>query len=197
MVRQEVAMTRHARHLALALLAAVPAAQLWAGVPDSLDASRIPAYRLVRPDLATGGQPSAEALAQLKSLGFATVVNLRTPQEGAAEERAAVEAQGLRYVNVPFTLETFSLADVEAVEKVLADPSAGPVLLHCHSSNRVGAVWAAIQARQGRGFDEALAAGREAGLRSASMIAALRRVLGLPPEPVPAPAPANANPVKP
>ena len=167
-------------------------------MPDSLDASRIPAYRLVRPDLATGGQPTAETLAQLKSLGFKTVVNLRTPQEGAAEERAAVEAQGLRYVNVPFTLETFSLADVEAVEKVLADPSAGPVLLHCHSSNRVGAVWAAIQARQGRGFDEALAAGREAGLRSAPMIAALRRVLGLPPEPAAAaPVPDTPGPLKP
>jgi uncharacterized protein (TIGR01244 family) len=197
MVGQEVAMIRHGGHLALALLAAAQAARLWAGVPDSLDASRIPAYRLVRPDLATGGQPSAEALAQLQSLGFKTVINLRTPQDGALEERAAVEAQGLRYVNVPFTVETFSLADVEAVEKVLADPSAGPVLLHCHSSNRVGAMWAAIQVRQGRGFDEALAAGREAGLRSAPMVAALRRVLGLPPEPAGAAPVPGPGPMKP
>jgi uncharacterized protein (TIGR01244 family) len=190
-------MNGFSRHLALALLVTAAASPLRAGVPESVDASRIPAYKLVRPDLATGGQPAAEALAQLKSLGFGTVINLRTQQEGPTEERRTVEAQGLRYVNVPVTAETFSLADVEAIEKVLADPSAGPVLLHCHSSNRVGAVWAAIQARQGRGFDEALAAGREAGLRSAPMIAALRRVLGLPPEPPAAPVPEGPGPVKP
>ena len=81
-----------------------------------------------------------------------------------------MEAQGLRYVNVPVTPEHLQRQDVEAVEKVLADPTAGPVLLHCHSSNRVGAVWAAVQARKGRSFDEALAAGQEAGLKSPAMI---------------------------
>ena len=53
-----------------------------------------------------------------------------------------MEAQGLRYVWVPVTPDTLSLADVEAVEKVLDDPASGPVLLHCVSSNRVGGVWA-------------------------------------------------------
>ncbi len=83
-------------------------------------------------------------------MGFRTVVNLRTEKEGAAEERAVVEAQGLRYVWVPVTADSFSLADVDAVQKVLDDPSSGPVLLHCASSNRVGAVWAVIQSRKGK-----------------------------------------------
>jgi uncharacterized protein (TIGR01244 family) len=117
-------------------------------------------------------------------MGFRTVVNLRTDREGGAQERAVVEAQGLRYVWVPITADSFSLADVEAVEKVLHDPSSGPVLLHCASSNRVGAVWAAIQAREGKPLEEALAAGREAGLKSPQMEAAVRRVLG---SPAPAP----------
>ena len=75
-------------------------------------------------------------------MGFRTVVNLRPETEGPADERAVVEAQGLRYVSIPVTADTFSLADVEALEKVLADPAAAPVLLHCGSSNRVGAAWA-------------------------------------------------------
>lgn len=196
-------MQRTARPLFLVLLALAGAGPLQAAVPESVEASRIPGYRLIRPDLATAGQPSPEALAQLAALGFRTVVNLRTQEEGAGDERAAVVAQGLRYVHVPLTPETFSAQDVAAVEKVLADPSAGPVLLHCHSSNRVGGVWAAVQARQGRSYEEALAAGREAGLRSPAMIAALRRVLGLPPEeagapaaaaPSAAPAPASVKP---
>jgi len=161
-----------------------------AEVPEAMEPAQIPAYRLIRPDLATGGQPSPEALARLGQMGFKTVVNLRTEKEGAAEERAVVETQGLRYVWVPVTADSFSLADVEAVQKVVDDPSSGPVLLHCASSNRVGAVWAVIQSRQGKTLDEALAAGRAAGLQSPQLEAAVRRVLG-------APAPAAPPPVNP
>lgn len=154
-----------------------------AGVPGSVEPSAIPAYRLIRADLATAGQPSPEALLRLKQLGFRTVVNLRTDGEGTAEEKATLEGQGLRYVSVPIRVDTFSLADVEAVEKVLDDPAAGPVLLHCASSNRVGGVWAVIQSRKGKSLEAALAAGREAGLHSPQMEAAVRRVLGVPATP--------------
>lgn len=153
----------------------------FASPPDAVAPADIPAYRLIRPDLATAGQPGADALGRLAEMGFRTVVNLRTEKEGALEERAAVEAQGLRYVWVPVTPDTFSLKDVEAVERILDDPAAGPVLLHCASSNRVGGVWAAVRARSGEGLDEAMAAGRAAGLHSPAMEAAVRRVLGAPP----------------
>jgi uncharacterized protein (TIGR01244 family) len=162
------------------LVAVLWAAPVWAGVPESVDPARIPAYQVLGTDLAAAGQPVPEALASLRDMGFRTVVNLRTDKEGAVEERAVVEAQGLRYVWVPVTPESFSLADVEAVEKVLADPSSGPVLLHCASSNRVGGVWAVVQARRGKSPAEAEAAGRAAGLRSPQMEAAVRRVLAVP-----------------
>ena len=116
--------------LAVAVLSAVP---VRGGVPETVEPARIPAYRLIRPDLAAGGQPSPEALARLGEMGFRTVVNLRTEKEGAAEERAVVETQGLRYVWVPVTADSFSLADVDAVQKAIDDPSSGPVLLHCAS----------------------------------------------------------------
>jgi uncharacterized protein (TIGR01244 family) len=176
----------------LTLVAAVLwAAPVWAGVPESVDPARIPAYQVLGTDLAAAGQPVPEALASLRDMGFRTVVNLRTDKEGAVEEKAEVEAQGLRYVWVPVTPESFSLADVEAVEKVLDDPSSGPVLLHCGSSNRVGGVWAVVQARKGKSLEEAEAAGRAAGLHSPQMEAAVRRVLGVP---APAAAAAPVNP---
>ncbi len=168
----------------LVLLASVSTI-LAAEIPTSVDPAQIPAYRVIQPGLATAGQPAPEALQKLKEMGFRTVVNLRTEQEGAAQERTAVEAQGLRYVSVPITPDTFSLKDVEAVEKVLADPGAGPVLLHCATSNRVGGVWAVIQSRKGKSLEEAEAAGREAGMRSPIIQAAVRRVLGVPPPPAP------------
>ena len=165
----------------------VGAACTSARAPEAVDPASIPAYRLLRPGLAVAGQPVPQALAKLEDMGFRTVVNLRTEKEGAAEERAIVEAQGLRYVWVPMTPDSFSLADVEAVQKVLDDPSTGPVLLHCASSNRVGAVWAVIQSRQGKSLDEALAAGRAAGLQSPQMDAAVRRVLEVPAPAAPTP----------
>jgi uncharacterized protein (TIGR01244 family) len=91
-----------------------------------------------------------------------------------------VESQGLRYVSVPVKPASLSLADVATIETVLNDPAAGPVLFHCASSNRIGGVWAVIQARKGKPLDAALAAGREAGLQSASMEEAVRRLLAAP-----------------
>ncbi len=167
---------RHLLPFVLALLG-LPAVAVAGEIPASADATDFPAYRVIAPGLAAGGQPSPAALGRLKQMGFRTVINLRTEQEGASQERAGVEAQGLRYVSIPISPATFSLADVEAVEKVLADAAARPVLLHCASANRVGAVWAVIQARQGKSREQALAAGAEAGMRPI-MQEAVARVLG-------------------
>lgn len=168
--------------LLVAAVVALGAASAGAGVPQSVDPAAIPSYRLIQPGLATAGQPTPAALQELKVMGFRTVVNLRSAAEGPAEEKAAVEAQGLRYVSVPILPDTFSLPDVLAVERVLDDPSAAPVLLHCASSNRVGATWAVIQARKGKSLEDAVAAGRAAGMHSPQMEAAVRRVLGVPAE---------------
>jgi uncharacterized protein (TIGR01244 family) len=133
-------------------------------------------YRRLSGSLAVAGAPSVEAAARLKDWGFRTVIDLRTEGEGTAEEKAAVEKQGLRYVSIPMTPATFSLGDARTVAKVLDDPDAGPVLLHCGSSNRVGGVYAVVQALKGKTLAEAEAAGREAGLKSEAMVEAMRRV---------------------
>ena len=158
-----------------AVLAAAPAATQ---APKSVDASLVPNYAVLGPGLAAGGQPTAEGLKRLKELGFKTVVNLRTDAEpGVAEEAAQLAGEGLAYHHVPVSPASFSAADVAAVKAVLDDPAAAPVLLHCSSSNRVGAVWAVLQAQQGKGLEEAEAEGRRAGLKSESMLEAARRLI--------------------
>jgi uncharacterized protein (TIGR01244 family) len=148
----------------------------WAQVPETMDDAAIPKYRVVRPGLATGGKPSAEALERLKAQGFKTVVDLRTEAEGTTTEKETVETQGLRYLSVPISPASFGAADVEAVAKVLKDKDAAPVLLHCSSANRVGAVWMVMQVQEGRSLEEAEAAGKEIGLSSQAMVEAARRV---------------------
>jgi uncharacterized protein (TIGR01244 family) len=163
-----------------------------AGPPESVDATLIPNYTLVRPGLAAAGQPTSLALAQIGTMGFSTVVNLRTEKEtDLAAESAVVTGQGVRYLGVPVSPDTFRLEDALAVEGVLEDPASGPVLLHCASANRVGGVIAVLEARRGKPLDEAIAAGKAAGLKSPAMENAVRRVLGAPLLPL-TPAPASA-----
>lgn len=158
-----------------ALLLIAPLASAGDGtVPDRLD---VPNYSVLAPGVAAAGQPPAAVIEKLKELGFRTVVNLRAATEpGVAEEKAAVESQGLRYVHVPVTAASFSLEDAKAVAQVLDDAEAAPVLLHCSTSNRVGGVWGVVQTLKGKTPEEAEAEARKAGLTSAAMVEAYRRV---------------------
>jgi uncharacterized protein (TIGR01244 family) len=160
--------------LRAAALASSPAPT---AAPASVDAKDIPNYHVVRPGLATAGQPSEEALGKLKALGFKTVVNLRTPgeQPGGAEEET-VRAQGLRYVSVPIDTATFGAAEAAAVRAVLDDESDAPVLLHCTTANRAAAVWGVIEVQRGRAIDEVEAEAVKAGMTKAAVVKAFRRV---------------------
>ncbi|TLM76340.1 beta-lactamase hydrolase domain-containing protein [Microbulbifer harenosus] len=124
-------------------------------------------YNRLRPQLATGGSIDLAEVNSLKQKGFRTIIDLRTPKEGTAEEKAAVEAAGMRYVNLPVAAGVPSDALIAELGKVLEDASAAPVLLHCASGNRVGAVWAIYRTRRGVPLETALEEGRSAGMRDA------------------------------
>ncbi|MEO8585227.1 MAG: sulfur transferase domain-containing protein [Acidobacteriota bacterium] len=160
------------RLAALALVLSGPA--FAAGIPDKLDAAN---YQRLSPSLAISGKPSPEALASLKQAGFRTAIDLRQPAEGVTSAREAVEAQGLKFISVPVSPDTFTLEDAKKIETVLKDQTAAPVFLFCSSSNRVGAALAVIEYRRGRSREEALAEGRKAGLKSPAMEKAALRVM--------------------
>jgi len=163
--------------LALALAAASVFRAAAAGIPETLKPEEALNYRKAGASLATAGKLSAETLANLKMLGFRTAIDLRQPAEGVEAARKAVEGQGLTFVSVPISPETFRADDAKKVAAVLDDATAGPVLLYCASSNRVGGVIAVVEGLRGKPHDEALAEGRKAGLKSAPMIDAVERVL--------------------
>jgi uncharacterized protein (TIGR01244 family) len=129
--------------------------------------SGIANYYRVRPDVATAGQPSDEAWADIREAGFKAVLNLRTEQEGSLEERAKVEAAGLEYFNVPIGSDGIHESQVDLFSKILGDSGNRPLLIHCASGSRVGAMWF-IHEVLGEGKDEssALEEARKAGLKS-------------------------------
>ena len=130
----------------------------------------IPNYYRLRDDIATAGQPSDDALADIEQAGFKAVLNLRTEQEGSLEEKPKVEALGMEYYNIPIGRDGFSPAILEQFKEILADDDNRPLLIHCASSNRVGALWYIHQVLD-TGEDEAaaLAEGKKAGLSSESL----------------------------
>ncbi len=122
----------------------------------------------VRPGLHAGGQPSAAQLQALAAQGVRTVIDLRQPDEDRGfDETAQAEALGLRYVRIPVAgADGLDAANVRAVHQALQQ-SQGPVLLHCASGNRAGAVLALVTARYEHASpDQALPLGQRAGLKS-------------------------------
>lgn len=120
------------------------------------------------PDLYSSGQPSPEQLEHLARDGVRTVINLRAPNEpDQYDERAEAERHGMRYLSLPVagakdltseTVQQFS----DELERARQN---GPVLIHCASANRVGALVALEQGwHQGAESSSALELGRAAGL---------------------------------
>lgn len=123
-------------------------------------------YNRLRPFLATGGSIDLDEVASLKAKGFRTIIDLRTPEEGTEEERTAVEAAGMTYVNLPIAKGAPSDEQIARLAELLEDKNAAPILLHCGSGNRVGAAWAIYRARKGIPLEIAIEEGRTAGMRA-------------------------------
>jgi len=106
----------------------------------------------VAPGILRGAQPKPEGYATLKAMGVRTVVNLRT-HHGARE---AVEASGMRYVEIPMSF--WKKVDPAAVRKalsVMTDPANQPVYVYClRGADRTGVV-AAVYRIKVDGWSEA------------------------------------------
>ena len=81
--------------LALTFLRMMPAsAQVGKEVPYGNQVSpEITKYNRLRPSIATAGPLKDGAISELKSLGFATVLDLRCSDEGADVEKRAVDRE--------------------------------------------------------------------------------------------------------
>ena len=115
--------------------------------------------------ITTAGQPSAEQLAAAAKSGFKSVIDLRGPNEDRGmDERSAVEGLGMSYVSLPVEgSDGVSYANAAALDKLLAGVE-GPVLIHCASGNRAGALLALRDKLGGADSESALALGVASGL---------------------------------
>lgn len=129
-------------------------------------AAEIPYLASPQANLYTAGQPTNAAWELLAEEGVTTVINLRSDAEmqGSLEPQL-VEQNGMQYIHIPVAgAVDISFEKAQALQQALAEAK-GKVLVHCASSNRVGALLA-LGASENSSIAEAIAAGQEAGLAS-------------------------------
>ena len=94
--------------------------------------------------VACAGATAPSALAEIKRLGYASVINVRVATEPGAEidaSAAAAKAAGLNFIHLPFNA---SAPDPMLVDKFIAavtDSKNQPAFIHCASANRAAALW--------------------------------------------------------
>jgi len=123
--------------------------------------------RKVDETISVAPQITTEDLADIAAAGFVAIVNNRPDHEeggqpDGAEIRAAAEAAGLGYIEIPVTHAGFSANQVEAMADFL-EAAGGPVLAFCRSGTRSCNLWALAAASRGARPDELTAKGAGAG----------------------------------
>lgn len=93
-------------------------------------------------DMYLASQPQEDDFETAKNAGIRTVINMRHPEEMTDfDEEATVTALGLEYINLPWAKPEELTDKVFDRARELLNTSEKPILLHCSSANRVGAVW--------------------------------------------------------
>jgi uncharacterized protein (TIGR01244 family) len=122
-------------------------------------------------DIYLSSQPAPEDFQLLKQQGVRTVIDLRRPEEQRGfDEVALAKALGLNYELLPFAGEAELNDDVFARGRELLSSAPRPLVMHCGSSNRVGALWLAWRALDGGlSLADASAEAKAVGLKTPAL----------------------------
>jgi uncharacterized protein (TIGR01244 family) len=156
------------RFTAAWIAALAPALCLAAAKPDTYG---IPNATFPESGLMAAGQPSGEQIQLAAEDGYRTLLDLRAADEPREfDEVLAARQNGLAYVNIPVTLATLGHATIDRFLEAM-ESAERPVLLHCGSSERVGALyytWLVLE--KGETPEKALKRAKAAGLHQPELI---------------------------
>lgn len=157
------------RSLLLSLSLAVFAPAVMAATPEQAVLAGLPNVSFPAPQRVASGRLQASDIAALKRAGIQKVIDLSVDSETPDfDEAAAMRAAGIEYHNLPIhNAADLSRANVAQFDRLLNSAGDTSTLVHCASSNRVGAMIALRAALiDGQSIDAALAEGRRWGLKS-------------------------------
>lgn len=150
-------------------LCAVTTVAVSAGEPPETALATLPHVSFPAPHRVASGALQASDIAMLKQAGVGEVIDLRTAGETPDfDEAAAVRKAGIPYHSLPIHgADGLTRANVMRFDKLLSAAGDTTTLVHCASSNRVGAMIALRAALiDGQSTKAALAEGRRWGLKS-------------------------------
>lgn len=121
--------------------AAISSAQT---APSSFSGVKIKNFGQMDERFYRGAQPEIDDYQSLKDLGVKTVIDLRN--DPTDYEKAAVEALGMKYINIPMSgWKSPKDRDLETFLKLANDPETGVFYVHCkagiHRTGVAGAVY--------------------------------------------------------
>jgi uncharacterized protein (TIGR01244 family) len=133
------------RTLAVLIIAAVTA--LTAAAQSQVKKETVPGItNLARLEttVACAGAVTPGSVAEIKKMGFASIINLRLANEQGADiegETAAAKAAGINFIHLPLNGAMPDPAVVDQFLKVVTAPGNQPSFIHCASGNRAAAMW--------------------------------------------------------
>jgi uncharacterized protein (TIGR01244 family) len=133
----------------LSSLLAVAALTLTAAVAAQVQVTKdtVPGvvnFARVETTVACAGATSPEGVAEVKKLGYASIINLRVATEPGANvdaEAAAAKTAGITFVHLPFNAASPDPTLVDNFLKAVTNPANEPAFIHCASANRAAALW--------------------------------------------------------
>jgi len=113
--------------------------------------------------LATYGRP-VNRIAELKTYGFAAVIDLGTSQQTARLHKAETESVGMTYFNIPIDGDTPTREQVKQFREMVLASAKAPLLVYAPTARLLGFTWAAYRLSFGTSLNFALIEGRDLGL---------------------------------
>lgn len=124
----------------------------------------------------SAAQPSDAQFKQLSQAKVKHVINLRAADEQDWDEGALVNSLGMSYHAIPIAgAKDVNIENANQLASLLAKLNGEPVLVHCASSNRVGALMAISAHQQGADIESAIKTGKQWGM--ASLEPVVRKVM--------------------
>jgi len=114
------------------------------------------------------GQPSQEQLEVLAKSGVKHIISLRPASETDFDEAELARSLGMEFHNIPVAgADDVTSENARKLQDLLSSLEGQPTLVHCASSNRVGALRALSAAETaGEPLESAIATGKAWGLTS-------------------------------
>jgi uncharacterized protein (TIGR01244 family) len=108
------------------------------------DVDGITNFAHIETTVACAGAITPESVAEIKRMGFGSIINLRRASEEGANidaEAAAADEAGIPFIHLPFGGNPLDPAVADRFLEVITDPGTEPAFIHCAGGGRAAMMW--------------------------------------------------------